>query len=67
MIAEMQKRARSAGVSMRRVCEIAGVHPTTFSRWKISAQNQTPVGATLATLSKLESALSALEAERAAA
>ncbi len=66
MIADMEERAKAAGVSMRQVCETADVHPTTFSRWKLSERNPDPIGASLATLTKLDAALSAFETNAAA-
>lgn len=67
VIADMEERAKAAGVSMRQVCEKADVHPTTFSRWKLSEKNPEPIGATLASLNKLDAALRDLEAMKAAA
>ncbi|WP_443025822.1 transposase [Sphingomonas sp. Leaf257] len=46
---------------MTEVCRRAGVHPTTFSRWKQSAKNPDPIGATLASLSKIEAAVRTAE------
>lgn len=61
VIADMERRAREAGTSMRAICIEAGVHPTTFSRWKLSDGNPSPVGATLASLGKLDAALAKAE------
>lgn len=61
IIDELERRARKAGVSMRAVCLAASVHPTTFSRWKKSEKNPDPIGATLASLGKLDRELSRLE------
>lgn len=57
VIRELERRARKVDVSMRQVCIDAGVHPTTFSRWKLSDRNPNPIGATLASLGKLDAAL----------
>lgn len=57
IIASIERRARVAGLSISELCRKAGVHPTTFSRWKESERNPQPIGATLATLRKLETAL----------
>ena len=57
VIAEMEARAEAAQVSIRQVCVKAGVHPTTFSRWKRSDKNPDPIGATLVSLGKLDAAL----------
>lgn len=62
MIEDIEARAKAAGVSMRQVCESAGIHPTTFSRWKVSEKNPEPIGATLASLNKLDAALRKAEA-----
>lgn len=61
MIEALEARAKAAGVSMRQVCERAGVHPTTFSRWKHSERNPAPIGATLGSINKLDSALRSFE------
>lgn len=61
VIAEMEARADAAGVSIRQVCVKAGVHPTTFSRWKVSERNPEPIGATLQSLKKLDEALRQFE------
>lgn len=62
VIADMEARAEAAKVSIRQVCVKAGVHPTTFSRWKKSDKNPDPIGATLQSLGKLDAALRAYEA-----
>lgn len=61
VIRELERRAHELDVSMRKVCMDAGVHPTTFSRWKLSDKNPNPIGATLASLGKLDAALRDLE------
>lgn len=55
IIAGIEQRAKDAGLTMSEVCSRAGVHPTTFSRWKRSDKNPDPIGATLKSLAKLES------------
>ena len=62
VIADIEAKARGAGLSMRRVCVHAGVHPTTFSRWKRSARNPDPIGANLKTIEELYRALEELTA-----
>lgn len=62
IIEAIEARAKSLGVPMNGVCRRAGIHPTTFSRWKLSEKNPKPIGATLASLGKLEAALNAAEA-----
>jgi len=65
VIADIELRAHCAGVSMNRVCQRAGVNPTTFSRWKKSERNPQPIGATLRSIGRLYDALVAIEAEKA--
>ena len=60
-IADFEARAKALGVSIGRVCEDAGIHPTTFSRWKASARNPEPVGASLKSLLAIDTALRARE------
>lgn len=65
IIRAMEARAEAARVSMRKVCTEAGVHPTTFSRWKVSERNPEPIGATLQSLEKLDRALRGFEQGKA--
>lgn len=60
-IADFEARAKALGLSMGQVCEDAGIHPTTFSRWKASPKNPEPVGASLKSLMAIEAALGAHE------
>lgn len=62
IIADIERRATAAGVSISALCTEAGVHPTTFSRWKLSEKNPEPIGATIKTLSALTVELERLEA-----
>ena len=64
IIATIEGRAAKLGLSINDVCQEAGVHPTTFSRWKISEKNPQPIGATIKSLSALTDALDRLEAVR---
>lgn len=57
IIADIEARAQRVGLSISELCRKADVHPTTFSRWKRSDKNPQPVGATIATLSKLQGVL----------
>lgn len=63
IIADIEARAWSLGISINSLCKRAGVHPTTFSRWKKSERNPEPIGVTLKTVRKLYSALDAIEAQ----
>ena len=67
VIADFEERARRADVSMRQVCMKAGVAASTFSRWKVSEGNPNPVGATLASIGRLDEALRSFETQQAAA
>lgn len=61
IIASIEDRAKGLGLPMAEVCRRAGIHPTTFSRWKLSGENLDPTGATIKSLTKLEAALFAAE------
>lgn len=63
IIADLEARARQAGVSMSELCSRAGVHPTTVSRWKQA--DKFPL--TFRTLDKLRNALDELASQQAAA
>jgi hypothetical protein len=67
IIATIEARAAKLKVSMNEVCQNAGVHPTTFSRWKLSDRNPQPIGATIKSLSAITDELDRLEAVRDAA
>ena len=66
IIAAMEARAKALGLSMLYVCERAGVHQTTFSRWKLSEQNPAPMDAKLGSINKIGEVLSRLEQDKAA-
>ena len=66
IIAAMEARAKALGLSMLSVCEQAGVHQTTFSRWKLSEQNPTPMDAKLGSINKIGEVLARLEQDKAA-
>jgi transposase-like protein len=57
VIADIERRARDAHLSIRRICMHAGVHPTTFSRWKRTLGNPEPIGANMRLIEKLYDAL----------
>jgi hypothetical protein len=63
IINEIERRAWEARVSISCLCQRAGLHPTTFSRWKRSADNPIPMAATTASLKKLFDALDQIAAE----
>lgn len=59
IISDMEARASKLGVKMYLVCQDAGVAPTTYYRWREGSS------ANLATLNKLDAALSAREKQAA--
>lgn len=61
----LEARAKRIGLPMSEACKRAGIHPTTFSRWKQSERNPLPKGATISSVAKLEAVI--LSEERAAA
>jgi transposase-like protein len=67
IIATIEERAAKLELSISEVCQKAGVHPTTFSRWKKSEKNPQPIGATIKSLSAITDVLDALEGKREAA
>lgn len=62
IIADIERRARTIGVSMTTLCKRADVHPSTFFRWKKTQRNPAPGGGTFTTIEKLHKALAQLEA-----
>lgn len=66
IIADIEARASDAKVTIRDLCEQAGIASSTFSRWKRSDKNPEPIGATLTSLRKLEGALQHFERGEAA-
>ena len=65
VITDIEERARSVGISISALCNRVGVHPTTFSRWKKSARNPDPMGASLLAIGKLYDELERLAPKRA--
>lgn len=61
IIAELEVRAKAAGLTIGEACARANLHPTTFSRWKRSDRNPQPVNANLASLNRLQAVLAATE------
>ena len=64
IIAEIEARAEALGFTISELCRRASIHPTTFSRWKLSEKNPEPIGATLKSLRALSDILDAEEAKR---
>lgn len=61
IVADIERRAFAAGVSIAALCRKAGVNPTTFSRWKPSERNPNPTSATLRAIEKLYDELAYFE------
>lgn len=61
IIADLEARAKAAGLTIAEACSRAGLHPTTVSRWKLSERNPRPVGATLASIGRLRGVIEAAE------
>jgi transcriptional regulator with XRE-family HTH domain len=64
IIAQFEARAKKLGITREQMCSKADIHPTSFSRWKMSDANPNPMSATLFSLNKIEDVLSNLEAEQ---
>jgi hypothetical protein len=54
--------AEKDGRTLIDIAEAAGVHPTTFSRWKLSDRNPDPFGASMKSLSAIFRELDRIEA-----
>lgn len=66
IIQSFVERAKALNVPITTVCERAGVHPTTFHRWKQSERNTKPVGMTFASMAAIQNALDSMEQGKAA-
>lgn len=64
VIADIERKAGNAGLTIREVCIRAEVHPTTFSRWKRSEKNPEPMGASLLAIGRIYAAIDELARER---
>lgn len=60
LVADIEARAREAGVTIRDLCKKANVWPGTVSRWKATDKNPNPIGPTFSTIRKLNDALAEL-------
>lgn len=60
-IADLEARAKAVGLTMRDACAQADLHPTTFSRWKLTERNQRPVNANFGSLSRLRGVIERAE------
>lgn len=66
VICDIERRARGAGIAIRDLCIRANVHPTTFSRWKLSEKNPDPLGANLHSIGRLYAVLKDMDGEASA-
>lgn len=66
IIADLEARARAAGLTIAEACARAKLHPTTFSRWKASEKNPSPVNANLGSINRLRDVVEEAEQARAA-
>ncbi|WP_067734447.1 transposase [Novosphingobium naphthalenivorans] len=66
VIADIERRSRNQGVPIHVLCARVGIHPSTFSRWKKTAKNPEPTGASLLTIGEIYDALRQIEHERSA-
>ena len=62
-VTDIEQKAYEERVSIRFLCQKAGIHPSTFWRWKKTENNPDPVGANLATVNKLYAALDQIAVE----
>lgn len=63
IIRDIEERAWEERVSISLLCQRAGIHPTTFWKWKKSQRNPKPGGASITSLKKLFDALDDIAAE----
>ncbi|MBO9710537.1 MAG: hypothetical protein J7521_20240 [Caulobacter sp.] len=61
IISALEDRAKRVGLPMAEVCKRAGIHPTTFSRWKLSERNPQPKGAAIPSVAKIEAVIAERE------
>lgn len=66
VIADIEQRAYQARVPINLLCKRAGIHYTTFSRWKKTVRNPDPKGANLHSIGDLYDELDKIDAENAA-
>jgi len=65
IIKTIQARAKAHGLRIGHLCDRAGVHRTSFSRWKQSRCNPNPSSPKLESITKLTRVLDALDAAKA--
>lgn len=65
VILDIERRARSARVSIASLCRRAGISPSTFWRWKATDLNPDPTGASLLSIGALYAELGKIDAEDA--
>lgn len=62
ILTDLEARAKGVGLPIAEACRRAGIHPTTFSRWKASERNPNPTGAAIPTVGRLQEVIAAAEA-----
>lgn len=67
IVTDIEARARALGKSISAVCRRAGVHPTTFFRWKKTRRQPKPSPASMDRVEAIYDALDAIAAEQRAA
>lgn len=65
IIGRLEERAKRIGLPLSEACKRAGIHPTTFSRWKLSDRNPSPKGASIPMVGRLEAVIGAAEVANA--
>ncbi|MDZ4308414.1 transposase [Allopontixanthobacter sp.] len=63
IIVSLEERAKLSGFTISAACTRAGIHPSTFFRWKKTERNPNPTGAPILTVEKLYKSVAEMEAE----
>lgn len=62
-VREIERRAKAARIPITQPCRRAGIHPTTFFKWRKGPKNPDPVGANFHSIEALYRELDKIEAE----
>lgn len=62
-VREIERRAKAARIPIAQLCRRAGIHPTTFFKWRKGPKNPDPVGANFHSIEALYRELDKIEAE----
>lgn len=57
VIAEIERRTQNINLTVAEICARAGIHPTTFSRWKKTDRTPNPGGANYDSFVKIFAAI----------